>query len=101
MAQNKGKDNALNLAPFIDKSIRVKISGGREGGFPFELDAINHTRIHRSSPCVGVAVAVQGTLKGYDQLLNLVLDEAVEYLRGDAAPLPTPRPPPSIFPTST
>lgn len=26
--------------------------------------------------------AVSGTLKGYDQLLNLVLDETVEYLRG-------------------
>ena len=25
---------------------------------------------------------VTGTLKGYDQLLNLVLDEAVEFLRG-------------------
>ena len=25
---------------------------------------------------------VTGTLKGYDQLLNLVLDEAVEYERG-------------------
>jgi small nuclear ribonucleoprotein (snRNP)-like protein len=25
---------------------------------------------------------VQGILKGYDQLLNLVLDEAVEYIRG-------------------
>lgn len=27
-------------------------------------------------------VTVTGTLKGYDQLLNLVLDEAVEFLRG-------------------
>jgi len=27
-------------------------------------------------------LAVVGTLKGYDQLLNLVLDEATEYLRG-------------------
>lgn len=26
--------------------------------------------------------AVTGVLKGYDQLLNLVLDDAVEYLRG-------------------
>lgn len=26
---------------------------------------------------------VVGTLKGYDQLLNLVLDEAIEYLRGN------------------
>jgi hypothetical protein len=25
---------------------------------------------------------VTGTLKGYDQLLNLVLDEATEFLRG-------------------
>jgi len=25
---------------------------------------------------------VTGVLKGYDQLLNLVLDDAVEYLRG-------------------
>lgn len=27
--------------------------------------------------------AVVGVLKGYDQLMNLVLDEAVEYLRGE------------------
>ena len=27
-------------------------------------------------------IVVTGTLKGYDQLLNLVLDEAVEFLRG-------------------
>ena len=28
------------------------------------------------------AAAVEGVLKGYDQLLNLVLDETVEYARG-------------------
>ena len=27
--------------------------------------------------------AVEGVLKGYDQLLNLVLDQTVEYLRGE------------------
>ena len=37
-----------------DHGVRVKLSGGRE---------------------------VTGTLKGYDQLLNLVLDEAIEHLR--------------------
>ena len=26
---------------------------------------------------------VSGVLKGYDQLLNLVLDEGIEYLRGE------------------
>ena len=31
------------------------------------------------------SVAVTGILKGYDQLVNLVLDETVEYLRGTAA----------------
>jgi len=48
------KETVLDLARFIDKGVRVKLSGGRE---------------------------VTGTLKGYDQLLNLVLDGAVEHLR--------------------
>lgn len=35
-------------------------------------------------PCaVLLCAAVTGVLKGYDQLLNLVLDDAVEYLRGE------------------
>ncbi|KAL6513464.1 hypothetical protein OROGR_020950 [Orobanche gracilis] len=33
--------------------------------------------------------SVTGTLKGYDQLLNLVLDEAVEFLRDPEDPLKT------------
>lgn len=40
---------------------------------------------HLSLAPASVAVtapAVTGVLKGYDQLLNLVLDDAVEYLRG-------------------
>eukprot|EP00884_Botryococcus_braunii_P001074 jgi/Botrbrau1/10968/Bobra.0383s0022.1 len=54
------KENALDLGKFIDKDVRVKLTGGRE---------------------------VQGTLKGYDQLLNLVLDETDEYLRDKDDPL--------------
>ena len=60
-ARNRGpnamsgkKETVLDLGKFIDKGVRVKLSGGRE---------------------------VTGTLKGVDQLLNLVLDECVEYLR--------------------
>lgn len=30
----------------------------------------------------GWMLAVEGVLKGYDQMLNLVLDDATEYLRG-------------------
>ena len=43
----------------------------------------------RSSPVVACfrAAAVVGTLKGFDQLLNLVLDECQEYLRDPDDPL--------------
>lgn len=54
MSSAKQKDSALNLAKFVDKKIIVKLSGGRE---------------------------VIGVLKGYDQLLNIVLDEAIESMR--------------------
>ena len=46
-----GKQSAVELAKYVDKGVHVKMAGGRE---------------------------VSGTLKGYDQLLNMVLDEAVE-----------------------
>ena len=35
--------------------------------------------------CSTPLAAQVGTLKGFDQLVNLVLDECVEYLRGEAA----------------
>ena len=54
------KETVLDLGRFIDAGVRVKLSGGRE---------------------------VSGTLKGYDQLLNLVLDETVEHLRDPEDPL--------------
>lgn len=44
----------LDLNDHLDQSVRVKFAGGRE---------------------------VTGILKGYDQLLNVVLDECTEYLR--------------------
>lgn len=53
MAHNQS-NNAIHLAKLLDKSIEVKLAGGRE---------------------------ITGVLKGYDQLLNLVLDEAEEKLR--------------------
>jgi len=55
----KSKTSILDLNKYIDKAIRVKFSGGRE---------------------------VTGVLKGYDQLVNLVLDETVEYLRDPSDP---------------
>ncbi|KAK9464376.1 hypothetical protein V1512DRAFT_268489 [Lipomyces arxii] len=50
------KEAILDLAKYQDREIMVKFAGGRE---------------------------VTGILKGYDQLMNLVLDEVVEHLRGE------------------
>eukprot|EP00656_Telonema_subtile_P056883 TRINITY_DN9219_c0_g1_i1.p2 TRINITY_DN9219_c0_g1~~TRINITY_DN9219_c0_g1_i1.p2 ORF type:complete len:104 (-),score=41.45 TRINITY_DN9219_c0_g1_i1:307-618(-) len=48
------KESVIDLSKYIDQPVRVKLLGGRE---------------------------VIGTLRGYDPLVNLVLDEAQEYLR--------------------
>ncbi|KAK6353026.1 Sm-like protein lsm7 [Orbilia brochopaga] len=50
------KEAILDLAKYMDKRIIVKFSGGRE---------------------------VTGALKGYDQLMNLVLDEVKEVVTDD------------------
>ncbi|KAH6607245.1 hypothetical protein Trco_003558 [Trichoderma cornu-damae] len=50
------KENILDLAKYMDKEITVKFNGGRE---------------------------VRGTLKGYDALMNLVLDDVQETLRDE------------------
>lgn len=53
--EKKRKETILDLSRYLDKTIKVKFFGGREAS---------------------------GVLKGYDQLINLVLDNTVEYLRG-------------------
>ncbi|KAG6001967.1 hypothetical protein E4U21_003618 [Claviceps maximensis] len=50
------KENILDLARYMDKEITVKFNGGRE---------------------------VTGTLKGYDALMNLVLDDVKETVRDE------------------
>ena len=49
--------NILDLTDKIDKKVRVTFQGGRE---------------------------VVGVLKGYDELVNLVLDQSVEFLKAGA-----------------
>lgn len=53
--EKKRKESILDLSKYLEKNIRVKFAGGREA-------------------C--------GILKGYDPLLNLVLDTTTEFLRG-------------------
>ncbi|KZZ93898.1 U6 snRNA-associated Sm-like protein LSm7 [Ascosphaera apis ARSEF 7405] len=50
------RESIVDLNKYMDKEICVKFSGGRE---------------------------VTGTLKGYDQLMNLVLDDVKEVMRDD------------------
>ncbi|KAK4688257.1 U6 snRNA-associated Sm-like protein LSm7, partial [Tremellales sp. Uapishka_1] len=57
--EKKKRESILNLASYVDKSVKVRFMGGRE---------------------------VTGILKGYDQLMNLVLDDVVEEYEDDAMP---------------
>ena len=51
---SKKKTSVLDMSKYIDQSVRIKFMGGRE---------------------------VVGVLKGYDALLNLVLDDCKEFLK--------------------
>lgn len=55
MATRAEKEAVLDFAKYCDQRVRVRFQGGRE---------------------------VDGILKGYDKLDNLVLEDSVEYLRG-------------------
>ncbi|ODA78925.1 hypothetical protein RJ55_04515 [Drechmeria coniospora] len=55
-AERPKKENILDLSKYMDKQVTVKFNGGRE---------------------------VVGTLKGYDALMNLVLDDVQETVRDD------------------
>ncbi|KAF2148429.1 U6 snRNA-associated Sm-like protein LSm7 [Myriangium duriaei CBS 260.36] len=61
-AERPKKENILDLNKYMDKEINVKFNGGRE---------------------------VVGTLKGYDQLMNLVLDGVKEITRDDEGNMST------------
>ncbi|KAK2195934.1 bifunctional Sm-like protein Lsm7/LSM domain [Babesia duncani] len=48
--------SVINLNKYLNKKVHVKFTGGRE---------------------------VEGTLKGHDAMANLVLDDTMEFLRGE------------------
>ena len=52
--EKRKKESILDLSKYLEKGVRIKFAGGRE--------------------CSGI-------LKGYDPLLNIVVDNTVEYLR--------------------
>ena len=67
----------------MEKKVRVRFNGGREG------NKQNKRKYNSQIPMFGFKftksfffVLVVGKLMGYDPLLNLVLDETIEYLKG-------------------
>jgi U6 snRNA-associated Sm-like protein LSm7 len=75
MADNIGrrKENIVDLNKYLDKRIRVKFNGGRECSGVLKgnnIDKLFH--YHMWFFFINL---------GYDQLLNLVLDQTIEYLR--------------------
>jgi small nuclear ribonucleoprotein (snRNP)-like protein len=93
------RESAIDLAKMVDKGVRVKLAGGREGARRAAhasclLPAACSLRLSFAPvnpppspppgcpPHTNAFETVSGILKGYDQLLNVVLDDAVEYLRG-------------------
>ena len=86
------KENALDLAKFVDKAVRVKRIGntsnhacGRASTGSYGCIICMCSTLISGKACIKASKcchAVEGVLKGYDPLLNLVLDETKEYLRG-------------------
>ncbi|UYV61675.1 LSM7 [Cordylochernes scorpioides] len=72
--EKKKKESILDLTKYLEKAIRVKFQGGREG----TGNILSPPLPIPNSPCV---VTATGILKGFDPLINLVLDNTTEYLR--------------------
>ncbi len=71
MADNVGrrKENIVDLNKYLDKRIRVKFNGGRECS-----GVLKGRNLDKLFQLYFIDL-------GYDQLLNLVLDQTIEYLR--------------------
>ena len=66
----------LDLSKYVDSEVHVKFLGGRQGRFPMELSC-------GFTNWVVLYAKVRGILKGWDPLVNIVLDEAIEEVRGE------------------
>jgi small nuclear ribonucleoprotein (snRNP)-like protein len=72
------REAILDLSKYVNERIRVKFTGGREGTARLLCSFRWRLFVFR----VASRRVVSGILKGYDQLLNLVLDEVEEQILG-------------------
>ncbi|KAM9254554.1 U6 snRNA-associated Sm-like protein LSm7 isoform 1-T1 [Cariama cristata] len=104
--EKKKKESILDLSKYIDKTIRVKFQGGREAGSAtcrplvclkvssmlrgrcsaeaFAKQTRSAFKISFKTPLgldASEVLEASGVLKGFDPLLNLVLDGTIEYMR--------------------
>lgn len=68
------KESILDLSKYMDKDVKVKFSGGRVGAYS--------SIVPLYAGWSWLTETVSGILKGFDQLMNLVLDEVKESMRG-------------------
>lgn len=69
--EKKRKESILDLSKYLEKQIRVKFAG--------EIKVV-YKKIKLKKLILG-GRECSGVLKGFDPLLNLVLDNTTEYLR--------------------
>jgi U6 snRNA-associated Sm-like protein LSm7 len=67
----------------MDKKICVKFTGGREGMSSLPLITPQALELVEGLKLMFIFWTVTGTLKGYDALMNLVLDDVDEVVRDD------------------
>jgi small nuclear ribonucleoprotein (snRNP)-like protein len=83
----------MDLEKHVSKRLRIKFAGGREGACPppprrggeWAPQACTPRHPPHSTPARHPSVrprapAVVGVLKGFDQLVNIVLDDTTEYI---------------------
>ncbi len=88
------KESILDLSRFMNKEVHVKFAGGREGKKPKTKQKTKRLKILRGFVCYLKKnkkfhtvynlhmYIVYGRLFGFDAIVNLVLDQCYEYIRG-------------------
>ena len=67
----------IDLGKYVDQKVRVRFQGGREGKLTPNIFSISPYDSNVGN------YLVEGLLKGFDKLDNLVLDDCIEFLRGN------------------